>query len=230
MFQFTEFNRLCNVGIRKFMFIDLLATKKITKNMTYCFKLNICMVFNKFSAFSPTFFSLNFFKSLISSRVHCQRSSPLLIADTLQAGFEPAKNLSSGLVEWSCAVVITTTSRCHKPRTWYYFWLCFSFICSGYDIIVIKKNHTLNCYWFLWKSQTRCWWLWLLKLLLKWQTRKKAIYFLALLSYSINKPKSHILLLAPLCLQCLRPFYNTGPPHCLAKNPGHSACQTISLV
>ena len=26
-----------------------------------------------------------------------------------QGGFEPAQNLSSGLVEWSCAVVITTT-------------------------------------------------------------------------------------------------------------------------
>ena len=31
-----------------------------------------------------------------------------------RAGFEPAQNLSSGLVEWSCAVVITTTPRCHK--------------------------------------------------------------------------------------------------------------------
>ena len=28
-----------------------------------------------------------------------------------RAGFEPAQNLSSGLVEWSCAVVITTTPR-----------------------------------------------------------------------------------------------------------------------
>ena len=49
--------------------------------------------------------------SLISSRGHCQRSSPLRISNTPQAGFEPAQNLSSGLVEWSCAVVITTTPR-----------------------------------------------------------------------------------------------------------------------
>ena len=49
--------------------------------------------------------------SLISSQEHCQRSSPSLISDTPRAGFEPAQNLSSGLVEWSCAVVITTTSR-----------------------------------------------------------------------------------------------------------------------
>ena len=46
--------------------------------------------------------------SLISSRDHCQRSSPSRISDTLRAGFEPAQNLSSGSVEWSCAVVITS--------------------------------------------------------------------------------------------------------------------------
>ena len=37
--------------------------------------------------------------SLISSRDHCQRSSPLRISDTLRARFEPAQNLSTGLVE-----------------------------------------------------------------------------------------------------------------------------------
>ena len=37
--------------------------------------------------------------SLISSRDHCQRSSPSRISDTPRAGFEPAQNLSSGLVE-----------------------------------------------------------------------------------------------------------------------------------
>ena len=52
--------------------------------------------------------------SLISSRDHCQRSSPSRISDTPRVGFEPAQNLSSGLVEWSCAVVITTTPRRHK--------------------------------------------------------------------------------------------------------------------
>ena len=36
---------------------------------------------------------------LISSREHCQRSSPLGISDTPRAGFEPAQNPSSGLVE-----------------------------------------------------------------------------------------------------------------------------------
>ena len=52
--------------------------------------------------------------SLISSRDHCQRSSPSRISDTPRAGFEPAQSLSSGLVEISCAVVITTTPRRHK--------------------------------------------------------------------------------------------------------------------
>ena len=50
--------------------------------------------------------------SLISSRDHCQRSSPSRISDTPRAGFEPA--WSSGLVQWSYAVVITTTPRRHK--------------------------------------------------------------------------------------------------------------------
>ena len=46
--------------------------------------------------------------SFISSWDHRQRSSPLRISNTSWAGFEPAQNLSSGIVEWSCAVVITT--------------------------------------------------------------------------------------------------------------------------
>ena len=37
--------------------------------------------------------------SLISSRDHCQRSSPSRISDTPRAGFEPEQNLSSGFVE-----------------------------------------------------------------------------------------------------------------------------------
>ena len=51
--------------------------------------------------------------SLISSGDHCQRSTPLLISDAPWAGFKPVQNLISGLVEWSCAVMITITPRCH---------------------------------------------------------------------------------------------------------------------
>ena len=55
--------------------------------------------------------------SLISSRDHCQRSSPSRISDTSRAGFEPAQNLSPGIDEWSCAVVITTTP-CSNKMSW----------------------------------------------------------------------------------------------------------------
>ena len=54
--------------------------------------------------------------SLISSRDHCQRSSPSRISDMPRVGFESAQNLSSGFVEWSCAVVITTTPRRCRVR------------------------------------------------------------------------------------------------------------------
>ena len=49
--------------------------------------------------------------SLISSRDHCQRFSPSQISDMPRTGFDSAQNLSSGFVEWSCAIVITTTTR-----------------------------------------------------------------------------------------------------------------------
>ena len=51
--------------------------------------------------------------SFISSRDHCQRSSPSRVSNMPRAGFEPVQNLSSGLAEWSCAVVITATPRRH---------------------------------------------------------------------------------------------------------------------
>ena len=49
--------------------------------------------------------------SLISSWDHFQRLSPLRISDTPRARFEPEQNLSSGFVELSCAVVITTAAH-----------------------------------------------------------------------------------------------------------------------
>ena len=52
--------------------------------------------------------------SLISSRNHCQKSSPSQISDTLWTGFEHAQSLIPGLVEWSYAVAITTTPRRSK--------------------------------------------------------------------------------------------------------------------
>ena len=66
----------------------------------------IMMMMMMINCFSGMFDQRKAF-SLISRWDHCQRSSPSRISDTLQAGFEPAQNLSSGLVEWSCAVVIS---------------------------------------------------------------------------------------------------------------------------
>ena len=48
--------------------------------------------------------------SLISSRDHCQRSSPSRISDTSRARYEPAQNLNSDFDEWSCAVAIISTA------------------------------------------------------------------------------------------------------------------------
>ena len=56
--------------------------------------------------------------SLISIQDHCQSSSTSRNFDTPRARFEPAQNLSSGLVKWSCAVAIDTTTR---PRDIFFF-------------------------------------------------------------------------------------------------------------
>ena len=60
--------------------------------------------------------------NLISSLDHCHRSSPSRISNTTWVAFEPAQNLSSGFVEWSCVAVIITTPRCHSIPT----------VCSGW--------------------------------------------------------------------------------------------------
>ena len=52
--------------------------------------------------------------SLISSWVTWQRSSQSRTFHTPWAEFEPRHNLSLGFLEWSCAVMITTTVRHHN--------------------------------------------------------------------------------------------------------------------
>ena len=56
--------------------------------------------------------------SRISNWNHSQRYSPWRIFDTPRAGFEPVQNLSSGLVEWSYPVVITTTPQRLAAINW----------------------------------------------------------------------------------------------------------------
>ena len=55
-----------------------------------------------------------FWYMIIYSFSIIMRSLPSWISDTPLAGFEPMQNLSSGFVEWSCAVEITTTPRRHN--------------------------------------------------------------------------------------------------------------------
>ena len=63
---------------------SIVSFSRDTMMMMNCF----CGMVDRRKAFSP-----------ISNRDHCQRSSPSQISHTLRAGFEPAQNLSSGLVE-----------------------------------------------------------------------------------------------------------------------------------
>ena len=76
-----------------------------SKNIFYFKPLMIAMMMNCF--FGMVHWQKAF--SLIFTRGHCQRSSPSRIYDMLRAGFEPAQNLNSGLVEWSCAELTTIT-------------------------------------------------------------------------------------------------------------------------
>ena len=76
--------------------------------------------------------------SLIFSWDHCQRSSPSQITDMLQTGFELAQNLSSGLVEWSCAVVIHGANYLNAHS--HTFVIRLSFICGFVYLMSILKE------------------------------------------------------------------------------------------
>ena len=76
--------------------------------------------------------------SLISSRNHCQRSYPSRISDTPRAGFEPAQNLSSGLLEWSCCSSdnhYTMAPHLIHGRKLVLIWNIRFFSCSIYPVI-----------------------------------------------------------------------------------------------
>ena len=91
-------------------------------------KVNITIIWNRGIFWHMVMMMMmNYFCGMVNRRKavnfvfrqdHCQRFSPSRIFDMPRAGFEPAKNLSSGFVEWSCAVVITTTPR----RQYYLLW------------------------------------------------------------------------------------------------------------
>ena len=66
-----------------------------------------------------------------------------------------------------------------------YFRLCFNFGCSGYDLTLIKKSHTLNFYSFFLLLVTV-----VAQFTVKTTNLEKAIYLLSLISCSINTLKS----------------------------------------
>ena len=83
-------------------------------NLSICLSNHILMMMNCFCGMVDR----RKLFSLISSQDHYQRSWPSWISDPLRARIEPVQNLSSGLVEWSCTVVITT------PRHQLVEWTC----------------------------------------------------------------------------------------------------------
>ena len=121
-------NYLISVNFIKNIFFQLISTRSsecITRS-------------TKDIAFFRTMMMMNCFCGMVDRRKdHCQRSSPSRISDTPWAGFEPAQNLSSGLVEWSFAVVITTTP-------WRYIFLRHSLFCKLLlnRIIMTKRYET----------------------------------------------------------------------------------------
>ena len=98
----TPFKMKCGKDVRNLMMV-MMVMMMMMKIMTInCF----CGMVDRRKALS-----------LISSQDHCQRSSASRISNTPRAGFEPAQNLSSGFVEWSFAVVITTKAVNHTTKT-----------------------------------------------------------------------------------------------------------------
>ena len=95
------------------------------------------------------------------------------------------------------------TSWLASLRTWYYFKFYFSSSCFGYDLTLIKKSHALNCYPFLqnFLLKTRTYRLELDSMLVTVVAQftaetinsEKPIYFLSLMSCSMNRLKSHML-------------------------------------
>ena len=93
------------------------------------------------------------------------------------------------------------------------------FSCSGYDLALIKRSHTLNYYVFtkvLIKNmilQTRCWLLEtvIAQFIAKTTNSEKAISFLSLMSCSIKKLKSVLHIYKILCFPILLGKKNFAP-------------------
>ena len=84
--------------------------------------------------------------SLISSRDHCQRFLTIMYL-WHAARYEPAQNLSSGSVEWTCVVVIITTPRRHLHQ--------------GANRNLPNRNLPTSCFWLKRDAQILLLTLWL---------------------------------------------------------------------
>ena len=103
------------------------------------------------------------------------------------------------------------------------FQTCFSFSCSGYDLALIKKNHTLIYYLFLQKfslKQNLTNSLLTAEFTAKTRNSEKAIYFLPLMSYSINKLKSQMFIYVEKKVGSIPEFLGSGRK-CQTLDSGH---------
>ena len=99
--------------------------------------------------------------SLISSREHCQRSSPSRISDTPRAGFEPAHNLEFRI----CWMKLCSCDNHYKPLLFtgvyhifaFHFILlyshpthCLKVICKTYHLAIINSAiYRFMCFYIL---------------------------------------------------------------------------------
>ena len=92
-------NRICHGGIYKKYSANIINSLK--NLIAYSFQLeDVYMMMMMMNCFCGMVDRRKAF-SLISSRDHCQRSSPSWISDTPRAGFEPAQNLSFFEIHYS---------------------------------------------------------------------------------------------------------------------------------
>ena len=123
LLTFLQSNTLSSYKTTKISILDVWHGSGYTSDTGYCVKNSPLLSWDKLPIIHSThmmtmMMMMNYFCgmvdrrkafNLISSRGHCQRSSPSRISDMPQARFDPAQNLGSGLVEWSRSVVISTT-------------------------------------------------------------------------------------------------------------------------
>ena len=100
---------------------------------------------------APSFILYNFLLLSLFSLPPCQMTSllnnPMKIDDNAMVGILCDDTMSENYAN----LLQFNTSWWAFLGPWYYFRLCFSLSSCDYDLTVIKKSHTLNCYLILQK-------------------------------------------------------------------------------